>query len=154
MPEVNLDDETYERLLVTSHLMDETIGEVVRRLVDRLASESRPSSDPTTVGGTGPNWSPLRAQEKRIQTDVAEWLAIHKIYKGNRVEGTFNPTTHEVRLSTEPWTNKYFASPTAAAVAVVDHFSGDVRETNNTNGRKFWKISATGENLRSIIGER
>lgn len=89
-----------------------------------------------------------------MATGSAEWLAIHKIYKGHRIEGTFNPSTHEVRLATEPWANKYFASPTGAAVAVVEHFSGDVRETNNTNGRKFWKVASTGENLRSIIGER
>ena len=89
-----------------------------------------------------------------MPTMTAEWLAIHKIYKGHRLESSFNPSTHEVRLATTPWANKYFASPTAAAVAVVEHYSSDVRETNNTNGRKFWKVTSTGENLRSIIGER
>lgn len=87
-------------------------------------------------------------------TRNASWIAIFKVYKGHRIEGMFNPATHEIRLTTEPWANKYFSSPTAAAVAVVGHYSGDLRESNNTNGRMFWRLRETGENLRSVIGER
>ena len=155
MPEVSLDEETYDRLLVASRLMDEPIGEVVRRLVNRLASQPEPLPDSVPVGDVRPDPPAVsNSREMHMETVTAEWLAIHKIYKGNRVEGVFNPTTHEVRLSTQPWANKYFASPTAAAVAVVEHFSGDLIETNNTNGRRFWKVTSTGDNLRSIIGER
>jgi hypothetical protein len=155
MRSIEVDEETYGRLIVVARLMNEPIGDVVRRLVDRLSTDtesvSRPHQPPAPSAST-PKEDPINVMATTPLT--AEWLQIHKIYKGHRIEGTFNPSTHEVHLSTEPWANKYFSSPTAAAVAVVDYFSGDVRETPNTNGRIFWKVSKTGQNLRSIIGER
>lgn len=161
MPAVQLDDETYERLAVVARLMNEPIGAVIRRLVDRLATDPAPPPHPTQ----NPDPAAANAPRERTMSAAAvgptpdewhgeDWVHVHKIYKGHRIEGTFNVSTHELHLSTEPWANKYFNSPTAAAVAVVEHFSGDVRETPNTNGRLFWKVTKTGKNLRSIIGER
>lgn len=151
MPKVDIDDETYGRLLVTSQLLGETVGEVVYRLVNRLLTE--PAQTPVRTSQPQRE-AHVNEEETVVPTTTAEWISVYKIYKGHRVEGSFNPNTMEVRLSTAPWTNKYFASPTAAAVAVVDHYSGDVRTTSNTNGRKFWRLASTGENLHSVIGER
>src|SRR4051812_44604526 len=95
MPEVNLDEQTYERLLVTSRLLDEPVGEVIRMLVNRLTAEPQPTSAPAA---TAPQSLPPTAhqEENPMPTMTAEWLDIHKIYKGHRVEGAFNPNTHEV----------------------------------------------------------
>lgn len=153
---VHIDDATYARLVVAARLMDCTVGDVVARLVDRLANDDvAPSLINPGAAVATPRKEHRYTPPARVSTDPAvEWIPVYKTYKANRIQGEFNPRTHEVRLSTEPWANKIFASPTAAAVAVVDHFSGDVRESPNTNGRKFWKVAATGLNLHSIIGER
>lgn len=162
MPSVELDQETYERLAVAARLMNEPISAVVRRLLDRLAEEpvaskhpSRELDDPDWAGASGTRGSRVtRKVAVPTQSGHGEKLVpILKVYKGHRIEGTFNVATHEIRLSTPPWTDKYFPSPTAAAEAVVDYYSGDVRETPNTNGRLFWKLR-DGKSLRSIIGSR
>ena len=144
MPSIEIDSETYDHLLVTSRLVDESIGDVIRKLV-----QSRIMGVASSAVSL-----PIEPVANPVVDFEGEWIPVHKIYKGHRVEGTFNPSTHEIRLSTEPWANKYFSSPTAAAVTVVEHFSGSTRETPNTNGRKFWKVTSTGRNLHSIIGER
>lgn len=149
---VEIDEGTYDRLLVAARLMERSVGEVITRLVDRLASDGEDSAD---TGGTNlaPDLS-TASHPPRLPVPIDDWITVFKVYKGHRLEGAFHPRTREVRLSTPPWTNKVFPSPTAAAVAVVEHFSGDVRESPNTNGRKFWKVADTGKNLHSIIGER
>ncbi|MBS2936593.1 hypothetical protein KDN32_02415 [Nocardioides sp. J2M5] len=163
MKTIQIDDGTYDRLVVAARLMDRTVGEVVSRLVDVLASD--------TPVAAGPPSSPSEAAAQQVRASTSsssaykpparehidpkvDWIPIAKTYKGHDLSAMFNPHTHEVRLTTEPWHNQVFSSPTAAAVAVVDHFSGDVRESPNTNGRKFWKVVATGKNLHSLIGER
>jgi len=159
---IEIDDETYERLIVVARLMNEPIGAVVRRLVDRLTTDPEPNPQPqqqpvAPSANTSKEsvMSTLAVADPTVEKlHLEEWVQIHKIYKGHRIEGSFSPATHELHLSTEPWANKYFSSPTAAAVAVVEHFSRDVRETSSTNGRLFWKVTKTGQNLRSIIGER
>ena len=163
MPSVELDQETYERLAVAAKLMNEPIGTVVRRLVDRIAEGPAASKEPAdeldgaeSAGTSGSKGARVVAKKVAVPTQSRprdKLVPIHKVYKGHRIEGTFNVDTHEVRLSTAPWTNNSFPSPTAAAVVVVDYYSGDLRETPNTNGRLFWKLS-NGKNLRSIIGSR
>lgn len=165
MPTIEVDDETYDRLTFTARLVDEPVGAVVRRLLDRLSAEPAARAQPAqpAQAPSPPRPSPpaaaaspgIAAAGGATEPPAMDgWIAIHKIFKGHRVEGYFHPSTHEVRLKTEPWANKYFASPTAAAVKVVDHFAGDARQTPSTNGRKFWKVTATGEDLRSVIGQR
>jgi len=155
MPSIETDDETYDRLYMAARLMDVPLGEIVRRLVKRLASE--PSSGASSTA-TAMHSEEAAATTTAMPTMPApptnDWLPIFKIYKGHRVEGNFNPSTHEVLLITEPWVNKYFSSPTAAAVTVVEHYSGNDRKSPSTNGRKFWKLTSTGANLRSIMMRR
>jgi len=154
MKNIEIADATYDRLVVAARLMDRTVGEVVAQLVDRLAA----SDEPTPGAKPGATVTPIR--EVGIQAPPgfgqsdSQWTPVYKVYKTHRLDGVFNPRTHELRITTEPWGNKIFPSPTAAAIDVVNHFSGDVRESPNTNGRKFWKVVATGKNLHSLIGER
>jgi hypothetical protein len=155
MPQIHLAAETHERLLVTARLMNKTVGEVITLLVDRLTNEpATPSEEPVSpsarVGGPGRYIPPPVSPPDAAVT----WIPVYKVYKGHRLEGAFNPRTHEVRLSTGPWANRIFPSPTGAAIAVVEHYSGDVRDSPNTNGRKFWKVVETDKNLHSIIGQR
>ena len=78
---------------------------------------------------------------------------IFKVYKGHRVEGTLDPATSAIRIMSSPWDGKDYLSPTAAAIAVVEHYSPD-RAEPNTNGRRFWKLSSSGESIDTIIGRR
>ena len=161
MPSIDIDQETYEQLLVASRLLDEPISQVISRVVQRVLGEPRPTTpDPVAQAATSEpvtqaaitTLAGVKAQEP-ARADSG-WLAVYRVYKGHRVEGAFNPKTLELRLATPPFANRSFPSPTAAAEEVVGHYSGDVRETNNTNGRRFWKVSTTGKNLRSVIGQR
>jgi hypothetical protein len=141
MPIIEIDQVTYEKLHVTAQLTERQIGAVVKQLVDRLSGA--PGSVTTHRGPE------VRAEEAA----ESAWLPVFKVYKGNRVEGAFNPSTLELRITSGSWSGQVFASPTAAAIAVVERFSSD-RVTPNTNGRKFWKLVASGRDLRSIVGER
>ena len=82
------------------------------------------------------------------------WLPVYKTYRAQRVEGEFNPNTMELRVITAPWSGKVFNSPTAAARAVVEKLGSGERQTSNTNGRKFWRLSGGGDDLRSVVGTR
>jgi hypothetical protein len=148
MKTIQIDDRSYDRLVVAERLTEQTVGEVVAKLLDRLTVEPAVDSQATTHRKV-----PMRVRAAQPLPDDPE-VKVFKVFKGNRVDGVFNVRTHELRVTTPPWSNKAFSSPTAAAVAVVDHFAGEARETNNTNGRKFWKLSATGESLLSLIGAR
>ena len=115
MAQIELDDVTYERLLVTARLLDEPVGQVVHRLLDRLTSDGSPAAPPGCTPAPDPASYPGPKEEHVTErTLTAVWIPVHKIYKGQRVEGTFNPSTHEIRLTTPPFANRYFNSPTGA----------------------------------------
>lgn len=149
MPTIDLDQQTFEKLQVTAHLTDRPIGAVVKQLVDRLVSA------PATVQVAAASTTVQASHSSTASVGHVQnaWLPVFKVYKGHRVEGEFNPSTMELKVTTAPWSGRVFQSPTAAAIAVVEHFPSD-RETSNTNGRKFWKVTSTGRDLRSVVGER
>lgn len=142
MPVIRVDRVTYDRLSVAARLIGVDEGEIVKVLLDRLTAEGSGQT------GTAPRGETARAGER-----PDDWIPIFKVYKGNRIEGLFNPSTMAVKVTSDPWRGKVFTSPTAAAVDVVDHFPSD-RRTSNTNGRKFWRLVSTGNDLRSVVGER
>lgn len=142
MPTIELDLATYEKLIITARLTEQSVGAVVKRLVDRLAN----AQSPTTT-------TPLSDDVVPSEKPPPSWVPVFKVYKGHRLEGEFNPSTMEVKVLTNPWAGRVFSSPTAAATAVVEHFPS-TRETSNTNGRRFWRVVSTRRDLRSIVGER
>jgi hypothetical protein len=158
MPKIEIDQDTHDRLNLVARVNGEPVGNVVSKLLDRLtgpgAAPPRFASAPTGVASVARAVAPESSPEEDSSGVTEGWVPVHKIFKGHRVEGYFHPSSHEIRLRTEPWSNQYFSSPTAAAVKVVEKYAGDGRQTPNTNGRKFWKVTATGKDLRSIIGER
>src|SRR4051812_18534914 len=127
MPLVEIDPDVYDRLVVTGKLMDRPISDVVRRLLDLVAREPA-SSQPSQYS------SRSKEQEMLALASTAEVEPIYATYKGHRIEGQFDVATHEVVLRDSPWVNRPFGSPTAAARAVVEHFSGDTIQVSNTNG--------------------
>lgn len=153
MPLIDIDDQTYERLVLSARLLDLPVGRVVSMLVDRLLTEAltsppspapiRPAVPPAAVtaplsGAAGPR-------------DV---VSVFAVYLGRRVTGRFDPSSLTVAIDDAPWNGKVFPSPTAAAIAVVRQLAPDERQSANTNGRIFWKSAHTGKDLRSIIGVR
>lgn len=145
MPTIDVDADTYEKLAVSARLMDLPLGGVVRLLVQRLVDQTHPPSPATTQ------------QEAQMAGQLGQrpaWLPVYKTYRSHMVEGEFNPTTMELRVSTAPWSGRSFPSPTAAARAVVEHFGSDERRTSNTNGRKFWRLTGEDVDLRSLVGVR
>lgn len=143
MPTIDVDQLTYEKLQITAQLTEQPVGAIVKQLLDRLASAPTATTSAQAVPSPSATAAP----------PVTGWLTVSKVYKGNRVDGEFNPSSMELRVTTAPWSGRVFASPTAAAIAVVEHFPSD-RETSNTNGRKFWKLTSDGRDLRSVVGER
>ncbi|MDN4473716.1 hypothetical protein [Demequina zhanjiangensis] len=148
MNSIEVSTATYEKLLVAAQLMGCTAGQVVDRMVSNLS-------------GAGSGTTSIESTEDRREAPVVATPAtgeaqvpVFKIYKNHRIEGVFDMSTHELRITTAPWNHKVFPSPTAAAVDVVVRISGDTRAVPNTNGRKFWKVKSTGDDLRSLIGER
>lgn len=160
MPDITIDQYTYEKLRFTALLLQSSPGDVVRTLVERLDAEPHPpASDPMHPDKSDP--IDERAAEPITSTPVQQstaqaqsgWIPVFRVFKQQKYEGEFNPGTHELRITSAPWSGTVYPSPTAAAQAVVDHVPSE-RETPNTNGRTFWRLTTTGKNLRSIIGQR
>jgi hypothetical protein len=147
MPQIDLDEDTFQKLAISARLMERPIGDVVRLLVQRLVS------DPPRGTSSGP--APTNDEERAVTTTTPRvgWIKVSKTYLSKRVEAEFNPSTMEVRITTAPWSGKVFNSPTAAARAVVEKFGSNDRQTSNTNGRKFWHLP-NGDDLRSVVGTR
>lgn len=154
MPEVTVDQRTYEKLRFSAALMSRPVGDVIRILVDRLEeppAPTRPVPLPDPMSPSDPGDNP--PQDRASDYDAGKWLPVHSVYKSQRVDGEFNPSTMELRILTAPWSGRVFNSPTAAAQAVVAHGPGN-RQTNNTNGRRFWRLNSGEGDLRTVVGER
>lgn len=149
MPHITVDQATYDKLAFGAWARGVPIATLIQSLVDRSAHGNLPLA-PQPTATTTPE---VEAPDTSAITSASTWLPVFKTFKGQRYEGAFNPNTTEVRVDTAPWTGKVFPSPTSAAQAVVTHASQG-RVTPNTNGRKFWHLTDTGKDLRSIIGER
>jgi hypothetical protein len=150
MPDVTIDEKTHDKLQFTANLMNRSIGDVIRLLVERL-DKPLPPVEATNRPGTSSRGTSPAAPD--ATNSGPGWIPVHRTYKNERFEGEFNPQTMELRVTSAPWRGNVFSSPTAAAQAVVEHVPGD-RQTNSTNGRKFWRVTATGQDLRSVVGER
>jgi hypothetical protein len=140
MPTITVDQQTFDRLAIAASLSQSSVADLVRSLVDERIAKT-----PSAEAAIGPT-----ATEDGKSDGLID---VFKVYKRNRVEGTFDPQTMTLRIRTAPWGGREFSSPTAAAIAVVEQFAPD-RHEPNTNGRRFWKIRATGRNLDSVIGRR
>jgi hypothetical protein len=118
-------DDVYEQVLLLSRAWAVAPGEVIRRL---LAEFSK-----------GGEQEPLQRGSE---------VAVHAIYAGKRTDGSYDPATKSLTITTGPLTGRSFKSPSGAAVALVAALNPSVHP--NRNGWWFWMRSDTGELLKTI----
>ncbi|MDO8106051.1 hypothetical protein Q6348_02440 [Isoptericola sp. b441] len=71
---------------------------------------------------------------------------------GHTIRGEFTPATRELRIVTRPWSGTTFASPAAAAHAVVRYFA--VGRPVRTLDRPVWRLAGSGAVLRATATHR
>ncbi|MER7789570.1 hypothetical protein [Streptomyces sp. NPDC097640] len=128
MNAIDVDDETYKKIVFAARMMGCTPSEVVRRLVDASSTElgtaaAKPSADLHSV-------------------------AVHALYRGQRVEATFDRNTRGVTITDGPHTGTTYPTPSAAASAVVQALNPD--RNPNTNGWSFWRLTSNGDELKAL----
>ena len=75
-------------------------------------------------------------------------VAVHRVYRGVRIEGVYHQTTRSLTVTSEPLYGRTFTSPSGARAAVVSAINPAVAP--NGSGWGFWIITATGKTLASI----
>lgn len=122
MPEITVDQATYDALRLAANAAGVTMSEIIRRALAALtAGEPPPEPDP---------W-----------VDVP----VYGEYRGRRVEGRFLPATSRLVVTTGSLAGQEFASPTAAATAVVA--LANPARASSTNGWRFWHVAESGDFL-------
>jgi hypothetical protein len=125
---------TYERFLRAAELLGMSPQELAARLTSPAPAAENSSA------GTG-------------SSERSEDVQLHAKYLGKRVEAVYESSTGRIRITSGPLAGKSFTSASRAAIAVVESVN-PARESANTNGRLFWTVVATGQPLRSILGQR
>jgi hypothetical protein len=120
-----LDDETTASLRFAARISGRTEPEIIAELV-RIWSEGEDSSP------------------RSLHSEIP----VFSIYRGQRIEGTFDRATHGLTITSEPQAGHWFKSPSAAAQAVVT--SIDPTVSSNRNGWTFWKVVATNAELKAL----
>lgn len=121
---VVLDEATHEKLRLVAGALDVSESEAVSELLRRL-DVSR-SSAPAPNGG----------------------VAIHAVYRGERVDALFEPATGAVQITSGPLQGERFVKPSPAAVAVVRLIAPSVSPYRN--GWTFWVVNATAQPIQSL----
>jgi hypothetical protein len=92
--------------------------------------------------------SPSRDRDEAPRNDGGS-IPIHAIYEGTRVDASFDPATHSVRITSGRQTGETWRSPSGAAVGVVRFINPTLRSPER-NGWNFWTVTETGEPLQSL----
>jgi hypothetical protein len=125
MRQLSVADDVYEQVTLLARAWATSPSDVLRRLLNEFRGAEAPPAAPT---------------EDRI--------AVHAIYAGTRTEGSYDPRTQSLTITTGPLAGQAFSTPSGAAVALVATLSPDVNP--NRNGWSFWVQSANGERLQAI----
>jgi hypothetical protein len=125
VPTVTLANDTHDRLRLVAAALGVSEADAIDELLRRL-----------TATGTA-----------TAVTDDGR-VAIHVVYKGQRIEAEFDPQTESVAIASGPLAGKNFTSPSRAAIEVVRSINPKVHP--NRNGWGFWIVSATGHELQSL----
>lgn len=129
MRQLSVADDMYEQVILLARAWATSPSDVLRRLLREFrGSEDRPA-EPTEEG-----------------------IAVHAIYAGTRTEGSFDPRTQSLTITTGPLASQTFGTPSGAAVALVATLNPEVNP--NRNGWSFWVQSANGDRLRAIRSPR
>jgi hypothetical protein len=123
MKTIDVDDETHSKVVFAARLMNCSPSEVIRRLVVSWS---------TAEESGGPQ----------------EGVAVHAIYRSQRVEGVFDPAARTLTVTSGPHAGTSYPSPSAAAMAVIQALNPD--RSPNANGWTFWRVTRSGEELKSL----
>jgi hypothetical protein len=118
--------ETYDLLRSAGELLEISDAEVVDRAVTMLLDWGRrPPIDP---------WRPV---------------SVFFEYGGTRVEGLFLPAMRRLKIESAPLAGRVFATPSAAARAVVKELNPE-RAQAQGNGWRVWRITETAERIEVL----
>lgn len=126
MPEITVDQPTYEAVDLAARLTGMTHSQVMARLVQqsKSARPSTPGADDQT-------------------TDI------FADYEGHRTNARFSGLTNRIDIVDGPLSGQSFKSPSSAARAVVAHYKPGVNP--HRNGWSFWVLAdGSGALLQSV----
>lgn len=129
MKAIEVDEQTHGKLTFAARVMGCTPSEVVRRLVE--------------------SWSTAE-DAAQGQGEDPVGVRVHAVYRGQRSGGLFNPATRMLSVTDGPGAGTAYASPSAAAMAVVKAINPDRHP--NTNGWSFWRVTQSGNELKTLRG--
>jgi hypothetical protein len=122
----------YRDLLLLAAAWNIGPAEVIARLVDHYY---------LTHSGT-------HTADGQAEDPADNGIAIHAVYRGQRIDALFHRPTSSVRILTAPLTNQVFRTPSGARAAVVTALNPGV--SPNGSGWDFWIVTATGKTLHSL----
>ena len=117
---IEVDDHTYRAIEFAARMANITAGEVVARLVEQA---SVPALVPPAAEAGG----------------ASDVLNVYADYAGHRTQGTYDPVTTRIDITSGPLAGRSFKTPTGAARAVVAHYKPGI--SPNRNGWMFWILS-------------
>jgi hypothetical protein len=127
---IEVDDQTDRAIEFAARMANISKGEVVARLVERA---SVPALAPPAGDASG----------------ASDVINVHADYGGHRTQGTYDPVTTRIDITSGPLAGRSFKTPTGAARAVVAHYNPKV--SPNRNGYTFWILSdGSGRSLQRI----
>lgn len=125
MKQVEVDDDTHERLMFGARVAGLTVAELIRHLV-------------LVPGG--------HAEKDAIMKQETPGTRVFVSYRGRRVDGVFDVDSERLTIVNGPpdLVGRTFKSPTKAAVEVVKAVNPG-RLNPQTNGWRFWRTTDSGQ---------
>lgn len=127
MPNIDIDQETYDELRFASNLTGMGMGQIVAQLV----AQSRTATEASDGSGRKPDVVP-----------------IHSFYEGHHTEALYYRRGGRIEILNGSLAGRTFKTPSEAAKEVVAHHNPDV--SANRNGWTFWVITESKAPLQSI----
>jgi hypothetical protein len=128
MKNIEVDDGTHAKIVFAARIMGCTPSEVVRRIVE--------------------SWSTEAAADAEVPAADPNVVPVHALYRGQRVEATFDRGARTVTVTSGPHAGTTFSTPSAAASAVVHALNP--KRNANTNGWSFWRLTPGGDELKAL----
>jgi hypothetical protein len=92
---------------------------------------------------------PASAPPAADASGTSDMIDVHVDYAGHRTQGTYDPVTTRIGITSGPLAGRSFKTPAGAARAVVAHYKPGVNPSRN--GWTFWTLSdGSGRFLRGI----
>jgi len=128
MAQLEVSDSVAAKLALLAKAWQVSPGGAVQRLLEEFESDL--NDEPIVPG----------LVQKRV--------LVHVDYQGTHVEGIYDRGDRSLTITSGPDRGRRFASPSAAAIAVVSALNPAIHP--NRNGWSFWTVTATGNRLQSV----